>query len=653
MSGKIITPKERQISAATFARHPEIFKTFLSKYKTQYNALEAVDAGLYESYYEDENVMPPVASTMIDAVYNHFQGESSSAPLQLAQSRDALEFQTWVIDENGQAYHAKVHRKTQEVEVRSADPLTHFCASYEKKLPGFTFFVGNLISLYDCTGDQLKLWSEEVGYAACMPSPFKYRGLKKFLGDFRDPLFVKSAEGTPAVSTALAMAERVSKMSVPDYLELSLAFFCYATGIAEEDIHKTFDNHPFRLIGHSQVDGQPFFKYHSKAGVDRSRSKYYVYQAGPWKVQSVPPTTMQDAHLGLQNGRVHRRENAKGYGGLTNGHSDGGDLPEERVRVTNALSLAYVQLKTRNIELRLGSPLTAQYVDEALKKKGFKHTWKFVMSAAEAMAAFGDEDHKSKYVAARTTGVLLIDLVSTAEPSFPKNTDMAKVWGNHYANLLPAEPYIAFRKTPPPLADKVPVYKMGTIHAFDALTTSLPELKGAGVVCRMEEGVVKFAEEEFSLKSYTTQKDYLIAQWADNRRKLEMFFTVSCRVKFTTAINLWSPPPVVSKKNRPALELRSGGSYEKAKPGADFDADFEDDAGQDDPFGGDFDEPADVSVKASVPSVASASAAVQPKPFSPAAMKKKKRVVAAAQAGVPVAEKTLAGAQPGSVSPLG
>lgn len=644
MSRRIVTPKDRQISAATFDRHPEIFKTFLSKYKTQYNALEAAEAGLYEQYYLDEDITPPLGSTLIDAVYNHFQGESSSAPLQLAQSRDALEFQTWVILENGQAVHAKVHRKTKEVSVRSADPLTHFCAPYEKTIPGFTFFVGSLISLYDCTGDRMKLWSEEVGYAACMPAPYKYRGLKQFLVDFKDTLFVKAAEGTPAVSTALALAERISKLEMSDYLELSLAFFCYATGIAERDIHKTFDNHPFRLIGNATVEGKPFFRHHASAGIDRTRAKLYVYQTGPWKVQSLPPATMQEAHLGLQNARVHRRENAKGYGGLTNGHEDGGELPEERVRVTNALSLAYVQLKTRNIEMRLGSSLTAQHVDEALKKKNFKFTWKFVMSAAEALSAFGDEDHKKKYVTARSNGVMLIDLVSTAEPSFPKNTDMDKVWTNHYNNLLPSEPYIVLRKTPPSLADKVPVYKMGTIHAFDALTTSLSELHGAGAVCTVEEGVLKLVEEEFALKAYASQKDYLLAQWADNRRKLEMFFTVSCRVKFTSAINLWTPPPVASKKNRPALELKVRGAYDVVVNPDGFDADFDDEDSQEDEFGDDFDVPTETAPSVPAEKVVVSKAAVQqpkltveasasqPRPFSSAAIKKPRPVAGKEQA---------------------
>jgi len=170
---------------------------------------------------------------------------------------------------------------------------------------------------------------------------------------------------------------------------------------------------------------------------------------------------------------------------------------------------------------------------------------------------------------------------------------MGKVWTSHYNNLLPSEPYIVFRKTPPSIADKVPVYRMGSIHAFDALTTSLPELKGAGMVCTVVEGVLKLTEEEFALKAYSTQKEYLIAQWADNRRKLEMFFTVSCRVKFTTAINLWSPPPNSSKKNRPALELKVRGAYEAAMNAEDFTADFEAEDDQEDIFGDDFDSPAE------------------------------------------------------------
>lgn len=588
MSFRITTQQDRDDSALRFGQCPEAFTQFLAKYTTKRNAVTAAENKLHHPYYLEYSVQPPIGSTMINAIYAHFDGTSATAPAQLAESRDALEYETWVLEREKQTVHAKVNRKTQEVEIRAADPLTHFCEQYEKHLPGFTYFAGNLISLYDCTGDRMKLWSEPGGYAACMPSPFKYRGLEQFMSDYKYVLFAKSAEGTPVMSSALAMVERVANLSVPVYLELSLALFCYGTGLTVNQIKNSFSDHPFRLIGHTMVEGKRFFQYHASAGIDQNRSKYYVYQAGPWKVQSVPPVTMQEAQLGLQLARVHRRENGKGYGRFTNGHDDGGELPDERTRVTNALSLAIYHLKAGDIELRLGSPLTARYVDEALKKRKIDFTWKFVMNASDAMAAFGDEEHKTKYVTARTPSTLLIDLVSTAEPSFPKNTNMDTVWTNHYNNLLPAAPYIVYRKTPPSLANKVKVYKMGTIHAFDALTTSLAELKGVGKECTVDNGVVKLEEKEFSFTAYDTQKKYLTAQWADNRRKLEMFFSVKRRVNFSPAINLWSPPPVVSRRNRPALELRLKGEYDILQQDDDFANDFVAGAGDDDDFGQDF-----------------------------------------------------------------
>lgn len=587
MSFRITTQEDRDESAIRFAQCPEAFTQFLAKFTTRRSAVEAAESKLHHPYYLEYSIKPPIGSTMINAIYAHFDGTSVTAPVQLAESRDALEYQTWVLEKEGQVVHAKVNRVTQEVEIRAADPLTHFCEQYEKYLPGFTYFAGNLISLYDCTGDRMKLWSGPEGYAACMPSPLKYRGLEQFMSDYKDVLFVKPVEGTPVMSTALAMVERVSKLSLPAYLELSLALFCYGTGISVDQIKNSFTTHPFRLIGHTMVEGKRFFQYHAGAGIDQNRSKYYVYQAGPWKVQSAPPATMQEAHLGLQLARVHRRENGKGYGRFTNGHDDGGELPDERTRVTNALSLAMYHLKTRDIELRLGSPLTAQHVDEVLRRRATAYNWKFVMNTSDAIAAFGDEGHKDKYVAARTPNVLLIDLVSTAEPSFPKNTNMDTVWTNHYNNLLPAAPYIVFRKTPPSLASKVKVYKMGTIHAFDALTTSLSELKGVGRECTVENGVIKLEEKEFSFTEYDTQKKYLTAQWADNRRKLEMFFSVTRRVKFSTAVNLWSPPPVVSRRNRPALELRPKGEYDILDQDDNFADDFVAGDGDDD-FGQDF-----------------------------------------------------------------
>jgi len=634
---KIITPKQRQVSQETFAKHPEVFKAFMKKYKTKTTALEASEHKLHEVFYTEEGILPPLISTMIDEIYNYFDGESTAAPQQLIQSRDAVEFETWIIDLDGTAQHAKEHRKTREVTLRPADPLSNYCAEYEATIPGFTYFVGGLISLYDSTGDYLQTWSEEAGYSDCSPSPYKYRGLLRFLGDYQDSLFVKMATGSSAFNACMAMVERVANLSLPDYLELSSAFFYLATGITEAKFMSTLEEHPFRLIGHSLVKGQRFFKYHSAAGIDPARAKHYVYQTGPWRLRSMPPTTVEEAFKGLQNSRVHRRENGKGYGSLTNGHQDGGELTEERVHVTNALSLAIPLLREQDIEIRVPSPLTASHVDKALTKRSPKHTWKFVMNVTQAMAAF-PEDHKSKYVAARTGGVLLLDLETTAPPTFAKNTNMAKVWAKHYEALLPQAPYIVFRKVPPQVADTQLVYRMGTMHAFDALVTSLPKLRGVGRKYTLNHGVLTFVEEDFDLESFKTSAAYLQAQWADDRRKLEMFFTVNQRVKFSTALNLWTPPPVTSKKNRVALEYSADGKYQIDGLDADFAEDFQSEDEDEDDFGADFEKaPAPQAHYAPLP----VKTVPPPKPFVKTAVKTVKAPVKsekAPAAQVPVAQ---------------
>lgn len=47
-----------------------------------------------------------------------------------------------------------------------------------------------------------------------------------------------------------------------------------------------------------------------------------------------------------------------------------------------------------------------------------------------------------------------------------------------------------------------------------------------------------------------TVKSILKEQFMDDRRKLELFFSVKQRALFTPSVNLWTPPPHLSKKDQ-------------------------------------------------------------------------------------------------------
>jgi len=89
-----------------------------------------------------------------------------------------------------------------------------------------------------------------------------------------------------------------------------------------------------------------------------------------------------------------------------------------------------------------------------------KGTYKFIMTKEEAMSRLGP-DYLKFYAEVRTSGKLLIDMVSSQLPAFPSKCNIDQIWEDQFNALLPSEPYIARRKVPPSVVAKHPVYVMG------------------------------------------------------------------------------------------------------------------------------------------------------------------------------------------------
>lgn len=537
-----------QESKDLVASKPQIIRELVSYYK-KIGAAEASitqDPREYARFYQDAGVGVPLPAMVLQALINAFSGTGSGVSSQQAEANEALQYDVRVATINSQVVHLRTDRKTDVVEVLPADLLTRQCQKHEKHRPGFTEFLGELVSIYDFTGDQMAQWSTYSNFVAVKPVCYDYYQLQVFALARGADLYATPVKDATPKSVIASLIERVGAMDLQLYLEVKTEFYdtLFQWEFNNPDLKQEI---PIRQIGTAVVEGVQFFKHPSTARLDKNRTKYYLYRTGPWNASAAPPTTVRAGVTNLGNSRTHRREGKAGYSGYTAGHREGGDFPDIRIDVTRLLSLSLPILdKGADIEIRSTNVEVVKHLVTEYTLLKLSHLVKFVMSEETAINTFGVDHFNTHSVRVRTPQKMFIDMVSAEIPSLPAKSDAEEVWGKHF--IVPAAPYIAYRKVPPHLVDKYYVFRFGSSHAYDFIVSSEPDIECRGKIATLENGKVMLKPDTFGLKRIKSKDEALKVQFVDDRRKLELFTNVNQKVTYTTAINLWSPPPFFNKK---------------------------------------------------------------------------------------------------------
>jgi len=504
----------------------------------------------YAEFFVEAGLGVPLPAVVFQACVDALSGEGPCVSIQQAEAAEAFEHEVWVQERREKVVHLKVHRKTEEIVEVPADLLERQCQPYVYERPGFQEFLGDLVTVFDFTKDRLCQWSSDVNYDSVKPTPYNHHQLSVFMIARGETIHEVSPPNTPARTVISNLVQRVGALSLQQYLELSTEF--YNTVHHWEFFKSKIPSKiPIHQIGRCTVGGEPFFKYHAAARLDKERINYYLCRSSQWKVTAFPPTSTRDAVTKLGNSRAHRREGKGGYSDHTRGHREGGHLPDIRVDVTRVLGLVLPFLKKETrVDIRATNVEVVKHLHNYFVEKSLSALVKFILPEAEAVNVFKVEHYKKFSASVRTSEVMFLDMQSMPIPSFPSHCDADKVWEDSF--LVPEEPYIAYRKAPPSMVGKkgIHFYRLGSAHAFDCVVSSVPGLTYAGRTVTVEDARLVFAEEEVPLEEFKFLKQFLSCQFADDRRKLELFISIQVPVKFFSYLNLWSPPQFFNKQSR-------------------------------------------------------------------------------------------------------
>lgn len=528
--------------------NPMIIAALAKHFVTIDAAINAVlTSSVYPKFFQDANCQVPLPGPVFSALKLHFECKGPTVNDQKQEIQDAAEFETFVGEEQGQGVHYKVSRQTKKIHVEPADTISKMVGPTEALRPGFTRFVGQLVSLYDFSGPTVTLWSSSGGYDAVQPLPYPYLAVAGFIVANKDKLHVPPPKETSPLNVIRAVIDRVSRMPLEEYLELSTSF--YMQMMEWGDCPQLRQQYPLDQIGKTTIDGAPFFKHPQAKGLRRERLSFYLYQNGPWGVKARPPTELKVAVEGLQKSRSHRRENNKGYSGATVGHEEGGQLSPLRVEVTRTLGLILPLLeKGKKIQLKTTTTEVAQNVHAQLVKEypSYVGLIKYLMTAAEAVKVFTLSDFKEHAIEQRTPDVMFVNMLGIPLPTAAKSEDLEKVWKAYLVAVLPEPPYTVYTKVCTGIPETYKVFKFGSSHAFDFIISTEEVVEVAGkVVVRDSQ---KLKAETRSLQRITNSKELLVEQFRDDRRKLEMYASVLRYARTPSYLNLWTLPEKFSKK---------------------------------------------------------------------------------------------------------
>lgn len=447
--------------------------------------------------------------------------------------------------------HLYRERRTGDLVVVKADVVAAQCSAYEPTRPGFTDFVGDLFTMFDFTGSVLAVQGTATAFAQAAPAPYYNWSSLVGWASLNSAAFFIPSEGQSSRARMLQHIPVLGNMEMLQYLRLQDSFYKSALSLpAVLKRGSITSGVPIDQVGKALVSGKKFF---STVTVPQGERNNLVYRTGPWQVSVPTPTKVHDSLSGLSNTRVWRREGTKGLSGLTRGHASGGDFSDQRIQVTRVLALAMPKLReSGEIFIRVDSSDAVSLIHKELILDQVHHkgTYKFIMTKEEAMSRLGP-DYLKFYAEVRTSGKLLIDMVSSQLPAFPSKCNIDQIWEDQFNALLPSEPYIARRKVPPSVVAKHPVYVMGSFHAFDGIVTSLGSLEymGRKIVLAPDRSLKSDCLETIKPDKLATLKEYLQRQHRDDRRKL-CFFQQGMKVEPSSIINLWVPFHEFSKKDK-------------------------------------------------------------------------------------------------------
>jgi len=538
-------------SELVIKKHPELVRATLDLYGTISRATQAIinKPALVQALWAKAGVRMPRGGLLVFAL------DAMEVAGQTARSEDDLErarakkYEVYAKQTEGEVVHVMINRITKEVVETAADKLTRWCEPFEPTKPGFTRFLGDLVTFYRFNDSTLKIRGEESGFVAAAPAPY-YRWAKLAgWADLYGSQFYRPAQGQSQPMRIYAHVQILGAMETLQFIELQRTFYTVANSWTAGIVLKT--NIPVRQLGLARVKGKPFFESVPKPKIAASQ---YLYRTGGWNFDIPPPQTTKEGLAYLSASRAWRGENQKGYSDLTRGHATGGDFSDLRIQVCTLLGLVRPLLESeeKDVYIETDALAAAAYVHLELvrlhEQAPFKVKWFWIVSREKGKIHFKG-DMVTHTARDRAPGCMLVDMVSTQLPSFQSKTDVDATWELHFSDLLPDAPYICKRKVPPRLVSQYNCYSLGSMHAYDSIVASRGVLKVMEVTVKDdEEGNLKFLNRIRSVDRIESMEDYLALQHEDNRRKL-CFYQWDCKVTYTGMINLWTLPEQYSKSD--------------------------------------------------------------------------------------------------------
>lgn len=541
-------------SEALVKENPSLVKETLDLYGSLSKAASALVCGPHkiEKLWNDAGKRMPLPGHLISAMDGLEQaGQAVRSEDDIERAR-AKKYEVFVKQQGEEVVHVMRDRATAEVVETSADKLDRACEPYEEARPGFTLFVGDLVTFYKFNGPTLKLRGEEPSFLAASPAPY-YRWPRLVAwASIHGPTFYSPpavGHGQSQPMRILAHVHILGSMPILQFIELQRTFYTVVNNWEQKISLK--ENIPIRQLGTATVKGKPFFSTVPKPPVSPS---LYLYRTSGWSFDIPPPQDTKTALARLAASRAWRGEQEKGYSGFTRGHAAGGDFSDLRIQVCTLLSIMIPRLETSDtaVYVRTDALTAASYAHLDLVRRHaerpFKAKWYWVVSQEKGKLHFKG-DWVTHTARDRKESCLFVDMISSELPSFESKTNVDQTWEQHFLDFLPDAPYICKRKIPPTLVSSYPCFSVGSMHAFDCIVASEGELMLAEVtVSDAENGELAFTHKRRLQPRIESAEDYYAMQAEDDRRKL-CFYQWDLSVVYTGLMNLWTLPEQYSKSD--------------------------------------------------------------------------------------------------------